>query len=276
MTLDLEFITPAFLCGANQNKAELRAPSIRGELRWWFRVLGAGAAEERDLFGGVHGEPAASRVVVRVKDVQAKHEELPCFAPMSDLGYVYYFASVSGERKGIRIQRDAFFAPGTRFKVDIIERQPIPESSRLRLTQTIEAYARLGTLGLRATRGCGAIVQADDLLTREAFAAWVGTLPDTLLVGLSEDRVFDSWKGCHEALGGYLRAFRKDNHLSGKAESALGFSIGKQRASSALRLRPVKVKEGYLPVLVYTDAACRQASLEPLLRSRSINLKSQI
>ncbi len=276
MTLDLEFITPAFLCGANQNKAELRAPSIRGELRWWFRVLGADAEEERDLFGGVHGEPTASRLVVRVRDVQAKHEELPRFAPWSELDYLYYFA-VSGNKENVhRTQREAFFAPETRFKADILERRPLPEQTRRRFTQTVEAFARLGTLGLRATRGCGALVQTDAVLTRQAFAAWVGTLPGTLLVGLSEDRVFDSWKRCHEALGGYLRALRKDNHLSGKAESALGFSIDKERASSALRLRPVRVKEGYLPVLVYTDEACRQTSLESLLKSRIINLTSQI
>ncbi|MCL2104631.1 MAG: type III-B CRISPR module RAMP protein Cmr1 [Kiritimatiellaeota bacterium] len=36
----LSFITPTFLAGANQNTPEIRASSIRGQLRWWFRVLG--------------------------------------------------------------------------------------------------------------------------------------------------------------------------------------------------------------------------------------------
>ena len=260
MTLSLEFLTPAFLCGADQSRAELRAPSIRGELRWWFRVLGSDAPEERDVFGGVHGEPAASRVIVRVRDVQPLHEELPRFAPMSDFGYLYYFASVSGERKGIRIQRDAFFAPGTRFTVDLVERRPLPEESRTRYDLAVQAFTRLGTLGLRATRGCGAVVDRTCLQTRAEFAAWARTLPETLLVRLPEDRVYDSWKRCLESLGAFLREFRKEHHLSGKAESALGFSMLKRRESSALRLRPVKVQEGYLPVIVYTDAACSQPS----------------
>lgn len=265
-TYDLEFITPAFLCGADQNKAELRAPSIRGQLRWWFRVLGADAAEERDLFGGVQGEPTASRIVVRVKNVQAKHEELPRFAPMSDLNYLYFFAKVSGKKEGVhRTQRDACFAPGTRFTVELLARRPLPGHSRERFKLAVEAAFRLGTLGLRATRGCGAMAETGRVTTRTDFAEWVRSLPATLTVRLAKDTVFSSWKDCQSELGLFLRTFRKDNQKSGKEESALGFSSGRQRESSALRLRPVKVLEGYLPVVVYTDKACGQPSLLPSL-----------
>jgi len=271
MTMKLEFITPAFLCGANQNRAELRPASIRGEIRWWFRVLGASAAEERAVFGGVSGSPDASKIVVRVRDVQSKHEAFPRFAPMSDFGYIYYFASVSGERKGIRIEPTAYFAPGTRFTLDVLERRPIPEASRARFAQSVTCFARLGTLGLRGTRGCGALTDTDSNMTRADFAAWAKSLPSSLLSGLAEDRVCDSAKSCQETLGGFLRRFRKECRLSGKSESALGFSEGKKRESSALRLRPIRVKEGFLPVLVYTDQACSQSSL--LTNS---NLKFQI
>ncbi len=34
----LELLTPAFLSGADQNQVELRAPSIKGLLRWWWRA----------------------------------------------------------------------------------------------------------------------------------------------------------------------------------------------------------------------------------------------
>lgn len=40
-TFHLELITPCFCGGAEPEKqAEIRAPSIRGQLRWWFRTLG--------------------------------------------------------------------------------------------------------------------------------------------------------------------------------------------------------------------------------------------
>ncbi len=35
----LEAITPIFMRGADQSKAEIRAPSIKGLMRWWFRAL---------------------------------------------------------------------------------------------------------------------------------------------------------------------------------------------------------------------------------------------
>jgi CRISPR/Cas system CMR-associated protein Cmr1 (group 7 of RAMP superfamily) len=38
LTFDLEFITPAFIGGANQ-QAELRPASFVGLLRWWWRAL---------------------------------------------------------------------------------------------------------------------------------------------------------------------------------------------------------------------------------------------
>lgn len=41
ITFEIETITPMFLAGANQNKAELRAASIKGLLRFWWRALQA-------------------------------------------------------------------------------------------------------------------------------------------------------------------------------------------------------------------------------------------
>ena len=60
-TFHLEFVTPCFLAGANQQAApEWRAASIRGQLRWWFRAVAGGVlggdlkrtkAAEAEVFG---------------------------------------------------------------------------------------------------------------------------------------------------------------------------------------------------------------------------------
>src|SRR6266566_813193 len=42
VTFEVETITPLFLAGADQTKAELRAPSFRGEMRYWLRALVGG------------------------------------------------------------------------------------------------------------------------------------------------------------------------------------------------------------------------------------------
>lgn len=36
---EIEFITPAFIRGADQRIPEVRSPSIKGAMRWWFRAL---------------------------------------------------------------------------------------------------------------------------------------------------------------------------------------------------------------------------------------------
>ena len=82
----LEFITPAFLSGADQGQAELRAASIRGALRWWFRVLGGTKEEETEVFGGVQGGATRSKVIVRALVTNSVHGAFEGPRPMSDLG----------------------------------------------------------------------------------------------------------------------------------------------------------------------------------------------
>ncbi len=72
---EVEAITPIFMRGADQRKAEIRASSIKGLMRWWFRAL-AGSYFSDDVvglkkvedyvFGSTGGK---SRVVVEVSDV---------------------------------------------------------------------------------------------------------------------------------------------------------------------------------------------------------------
>ena len=52
-------VPPLLLAGADQKKAEMRVPSIRGQLRWWFRALGFG--DEELVFGGVDIQTANNK-----------------------------------------------------------------------------------------------------------------------------------------------------------------------------------------------------------------------
>ena len=79
LTLALEIITPCFCGGAESDQAaEIRAASIRGQLRWWFRVLGgfeslvASMPDVRDqenlIFGSAAGEEGSGgKLTVRVR-----------------------------------------------------------------------------------------------------------------------------------------------------------------------------------------------------------------
>lgn len=62
----IQFVTPCIMSGADQQKAEFRAPSIRGNLRWWMRALGSSNDEVNAIFGSANGNNGMrSRVIVR-------------------------------------------------------------------------------------------------------------------------------------------------------------------------------------------------------------------
>lgn len=59
VTFECEVITPMFLGNANPREAELRPPSIKGAMRFWWRAMNAGLPlaelkrKESEIFGGV-------------------------------------------------------------------------------------------------------------------------------------------------------------------------------------------------------------------------------
>lgn len=98
-TYDLEFITPCFCAGANQAVAEIRVPSIRGELRWWFRALGGNRRDEARLFGSAaHDTGVSSCIRLVISDIVKPAEAwtLPQFKRNAPESYVWYYAQVSG------------------------------------------------------------------------------------------------------------------------------------------------------------------------------------
>lgn len=263
----LQFITPCFCAGADQTKAEIRAPSLRGQLRWWFRVLGATPEQEKRVFGGVHGGASASAVVLRVSDVRpvSNPDDLRTLASQNTgIGYIFHFAHVSGKERGARgdgprWQSGAFFSPGTSFRLSCTLRAPLPRECEARLQQAWDAFLLFGTLGLRGTRGCGAwVAEHNAALSAEDVARAVTGLDGFVGTCGAVER---DWRAVMEALGTALRSFRQQHGLSGKTESAVGSSA--PRHASALHLRPVQVREGILPVALYTDRV-KKASLPSL------------
>jgi CRISPR/Cas system CMR-associated protein Cmr1 (group 7 of RAMP superfamily) len=152
---EIEFLTPLFCRGAYQDTPELRAPSIRGLLRWWFRTLDGAPDEEKSTFGGLNrfgqstrGQPIASRLVVRVSSLQAKRAAPdPLTLP---------------HKQGRQGSPQAAFAAGGRFVLEVSSRLDglSPELAR-KVESALEVLLLLGGLGLRANRAGGSIWPAD-------------------------------------------------------------------------------------------------------------------
>lgn len=162
-SLRLTFITPLFSRGSYEDQPEIRPPSIRGQLHWWFRALGGSHTDEKAIFGSVHTKPIhASKIVVRVGNIQGKtgtKATLP-------------------HKAGGQASEKAAFLPGTAFDLHLTERlRGLTDSHRRALRRTLEAWLLAGTLGLRATRAGGSFtwqpLSGDPIpmpATQEAYA----------------------------------------------------------------------------------------------------------
>lgn len=79
--LNLEFVTPCFLGGSdNRNLAEWRAPSVRGQLRWWYRALAGGQKAGR-LADVRAGETALFGSTERASPIRVRTSGQPTVVP---------------------------------------------------------------------------------------------------------------------------------------------------------------------------------------------------
>ena len=71
--IDLRIITPAFVRGREASAAELRAPSLKGQLRWWYRAWNPLAYDlnsawaEGKVMGGTRRAEGQSPFTLRVR-----------------------------------------------------------------------------------------------------------------------------------------------------------------------------------------------------------------
>lgn len=274
ITKELTFITAALLAGADQNAPEIRAPSIRGALRWWFRVLAGDRdvrKEEEELFGGVHGtdRPVASAISVRVEDAAIKNNQKAVpLPPNTPMGYIGYFAQVSGNKQGVhRTEAGHYIGEGSTFTLKIRAVRPVRSELWARLEEAVKAFVWVGALGLRATRGFGRLAEPKHLPTAQAFRDWAKTLR-TSGIFLYEGRPGDGDRSPHAFLATQLQTLRRkcDLRPNDPRARALGASTrmgDSDRQASALRLCPVRTADaGTLPFFLYTDNACEAASVK--------------
>ena len=71
--LDCEIVTPLFLAGSDVNEPELRPPSLKGVMRYWWRAVNSNldlkalSEKEASLFGTSKGEVGRSKFNLRIQ-----------------------------------------------------------------------------------------------------------------------------------------------------------------------------------------------------------------
>ena len=241
-TYHLEIITPCFCAGADPAKAEIRAPSIRGQLRWWFRVLGGNRIEEAAIFGSVSGDCEKSSSI----SLRVENDSNPVFWNPPELGqntsrsYLMYYAKNSSEGK--RWGYGGALAPGHKFKIHLRFLRQLDSELTEKFNLAWSSFLAFGTIGYRSTRGMGSFCISGANLDCESN---LKALTERGFLG-----GFSDWQGPEEeilsALGAQLRGLRSGS--PGTSPGPLGGSNPRQ--TSAVRLRPVRLSDKKFGIIV--------------------------
>jgi len=150
--LTLEIVTPLFSGGADpRGEPELRVPSFRGALRFWFRALLGGVlgndtqvilTKESGVFGSTE---SASPVAIRLRANKLVTQSFSELAQKPGVAYLFFSARHTKKEP----ERKAF-VPRQSFELSILYQSEIKP-----VYASLWLFSHLGGLGSRSRRGGG-------------------------------------------------------------------------------------------------------------------------
>ncbi|NCD32189.1 MAG: hypothetical protein EOL87_02105 [Spartobacteria bacterium] len=226
--LTLQFVTPAIIAGADQKTAELRAPSVRGSLRHWCRVLGYDSETERAIFGGIgkqHDEGRSSSVIVRVTSDIPKTQREVSTQMLTGNKFDYFAWPFSNPNNARGIICDGETASLLIRSRSILGGKELPPN-------VLQAFLLLGGLGTRSRRAYGSIwpkkiiiddqewVIPQNIESFQASLKDVFSLANIKVIALSTGNT--TWIDAVNTCSDYLRTFRCGKTMHGQTASQWG------------------------------------------------------
>ena len=210
LRLTVEFLTPTFLGGADQN-AELRAAPFKNLLRQWWRVaVGSHYANhkdmlsaEGDLFGAVldDNQASASKVRLALTPVEGSfflsekgfffgkttHIEVKGGMAVDNSLYLG-FGPITYQKGKTELKR--YIAPGSK----AILLLSFPREKKAHMADLLHYIDAFGTIGSRSRNGWGSLSLSGEGFARHDVQAFA-TAPATRLVGDGQGRQYPSQLG---------------------------------------------------------------------------------
>ena len=264
LNYNFSLLSDTFAHGAYQtqnfNRPELRAPSVKGMIRWWHKSLGFSEQDAGILFGQAIGQTNASRVTIRVSPVSPVQTERADFMP----------------HKGQNGGSKAAIKPGTQYDLVLTQRrESLPPALWDQLKRAAEAWLLLGGIGQRSNRSAGSpwptteAPQTPQIYLETCRRLLQGTRVRVALLDFSSDNE------------------RELRNLSGRFPNARYFNIAGNVFGSAVPRKPspLKLRAVYLdntlhiaavwaPSIPYEDTIFNlQAGIETMIQ---INEKRQL
>ncbi|MBA3473291.1 MAG: type III-B CRISPR module RAMP protein Cmr1 [Rubrobacter sp.] len=158
--VEMKLVSPAFVGGADQDRAELRVASLRGLLRFWWRATQPPMSarellrKESDLFGST--ETGQSKFLMRI--MEDKTRPLPAGATVNNsIGYLGYgIAEYKRDNRRVETIRDALDA-GSKFTLQLLFKKGADKHEN-ELLDALWCLTHLGGMGSRSRRGFGSMV----------------------------------------------------------------------------------------------------------------------
>lgn len=242
----IQLVSPAFVAGADPQQPSLRVPSIRGCLRWWYRLAlkaegqdpKAIACQEADLFGSTN---QGQQLVLRLRDVRLGGESAPPYRSLKPDQQYLWFALRPPQGSAAPLARPPVPAKTT-FTLDVFIPPHLTDGgARLgRLERALIHWILFGGIGLRCRRGAGSLwfdeaLPNDNPLnplptgfdtlraTLEQWAVPLNRISDLLL----SRELYPTWQDAVEAVGQRYRRRRGEvrERLGRQVLPVLGWPI---------------------------------------------------
>lgn len=153
-------ITPMLIHGADKKIPELRAPSIKGAMRFWWRVVNASICNEKlnereqIIFGGINNNPLKSNFSINV-EIDEKKKLINSYSPVphKNSNFMVFGFSVGTEfTVRFSVNNKVIDKIHENGKID----QICGEKRLEEVENVFELLALCGGLGMRSRRGFGA------------------------------------------------------------------------------------------------------------------------
>jgi len=168
LIFDVNILTPLFMSGHNQNHAEVRAPSVKGLLRWWFRALGGDWNWESRLFGS---QEQGSPVIFRIIDKNIFLHR-PYTQRFSNRQAYLGYGPIGFDKRDEVFKNSRPFLTGS-FSLEIVISN-IARKDVKALLLTLWALSVFGGMGSRGRRGWGSVSIKPSDENAKSFARELG------------------------------------------------------------------------------------------------------
>jgi len=155
----LKTVTPLFLGGAEpNNRAELRAPSIKGALRFWYRAIDLDYRNNEGKIFGSTGEGQAKFLLkISEKDIKMVAAGNAQW-DRTKTAYLGYGPITRDSRLKKSVTTRPYIKSGSTFKLSLCFNPNITEPERAKVERALWAFLTLGGLGSRSRKGFGSLM----------------------------------------------------------------------------------------------------------------------